>query len=201
MKTIRSIAVAFVFAALFAVSSFAQTTPASGGRIVVIDTAAFADAKNGITKFVNAQNALDNEFKPVQTKLDGMIANYQKLGNEIKTLQEQISKPNSPIKPETVQSKIEEYQRMETAIKRESEDAKANYARRQQAVLGPIMQDIGKAMEDFAKQKGYSVILDSAKLYDAGIILVQGDDKADVTKEFIAFYNSRPSTTATTTPK
>lgn len=199
MKTIRSIAVGFIFAALFAVSAFAQTAPTTGaGKIVVINTAAFDD-KAGITKYVNGMNALETEFKPVQTKLDGMVANYQKLGKEIETLRGELQKPNSPIKPETVQAKIDEYQKMEINIKREQEDAKVNFARRQQAVMGPILQDIGKAMSDFAKQKGYSMILDSAKLYEAGIILVEGDDKADVTKEFITFYNARPATTATTT--
>ena len=54
-----------------------------------------------------------------------------------------------------------------------------------------------KAMQDFTKQKGYSLILDGAKLEEAGI-LIGFDDKYDITKEFITFYNSRPATTATT---
>lgn len=203
MKIIRSIAVAFVFAALFAVSAFAQTTPAtqpsSGtGKIVMINTAAFDD-KAGITKYVNAMTSLETEFKPLQTELDGMVNKYQTLGKEIQSLQEQIQKPNSPIKPESVQAKIEEYQTLEVSIKRKQEDAQRRFAARRDQVLGPIMQDIGKAMDDFAKKNGYSVILDSSKLYEAGILLVQVDEKADVTKEFITFYNARPATTATTT--
>lgn len=202
MKIIRSVAVAFVFAALFASSAFAQTTPATGGtgKIVIINTAAFDD-KAGITKFVNAMNSLETEFKPVQTELEGMAANFQKLGNEIKSLQEQMQTKNSPIKPESVQAKIDEYQTMELSIKRKQEDAQRRFEARRQQVVGPILQDIGKALDDFAKQKGYSVILDSAKLFEAGILLAQVDEKADVTKEFITFYNARPATTASTTPK
>lgn len=200
MKIIRSVAVAFVFAALFAISAFAQTTPATGGsgKIVIINTAAFDD-KTGITKYVSAMDALEKEFTPVKTELDTMLANFQKLGNEIKSLQEQMQKPNSPIKPESVQAKVDEYQTMEVNIKRKQEDGQRRFEARRQQVMGPILQDIGKAMEDFAKQKGYSVILDSAKLYEAGILLVQADEKSDVTKEFITFYNARPATTATTT--
>jgi Skp family chaperone for outer membrane proteins len=203
MKIIRSIAVAFVFAALFAVSAFAQTTPPTTGgtgKIVIINTAMFDD-KAGITKYVNAMNSLETEFKPLQTELDGMVTKYQTLGKELQILQEQIQKSNSPIKPESLQAKIEEHQTLEVNIKRKQEDAQRRFGARRDQILGPIMQDIGKAMEEFAKQKGYSIILDSAKLYEANILLVQVDEKADVTKEFIAFYNARPATTATTTPK
>ena len=40
--------------------------------------------------------------------------------------------------------------------------------------------------------------MDGGKLEEAGI-LMGFDDKYDVTKEFIAFYNARPAGTATTT--
>jgi len=54
----------------------------------------------------------------------------------------------------------------------------------------------------FAKQKGFGLILDGAKLEGAGLILAVDLTKVDVTKEFITFYNARPAGTAsTTTPK
>jgi len=65
-------------------------------------------------------------------------------------------------------------------------------------VMGPILQDIGRAMDDFAKQKGFALILDAAKLEGAGLILAVDLAKVDVTKEFITFFNARPATTATT---
>jgi hypothetical protein len=40
------------------------------------------------------------------------------------------------------------------------------------------------------------------KLEQAGLLLGIGDDKIDVTKDFIAFYNARPAgTAAAATPK
>ncbi|MBX7170811.1 MAG: hypothetical protein K1X72_07625, partial [Pyrinomonadaceae bacterium] len=62
-------------------------------------------------------------------------------------------------------------------------------------------QDIYKAVQEFSKQKGYMMILDIGKMADADIVMAL-DEKADVTKDFITFYNARPATTATTsTPK
>ena len=64
--------------------------------------------------------------------------------------------------------------------------------------MGPLHQDIGKAMQDYANQKGFDLILDAAKLDNAGLILAFNPAKVDVTKDFITFYNARPATTATT---
>ena len=65
--------------------------------------------------------------------------------------------------------------------------------------MGPIRQEIGKALQDYAKQKGIALILDAAKLDGAGLILAFDPERVDVTRDFITFFNARPATTATTT--
>ncbi|HLM01287.1 MAG TPA: OmpH family outer membrane protein [Pyrinomonadaceae bacterium] len=205
MKTFRSIAASLFFAAaLFTVSAFAQTTPtqpaAGVGRIVTINTAAFEDTKAGITRYVNAMTALDNEFKPAYTELQTMGTRLQTLQKQYNDLYAEAQKPNSPIKPEALQAKLDEIQGIQVEFKRKQEDAKLKFERRQAVVMGPVMQDIMKAISDFTKQKGYGLVLDAAKLDNAGIILGWDEAKIDVTKEFIVFYNARPATTAVTTP-
>ena len=65
----------------------------------------------------------------------------------------------------------------------------------------PVTSDILKAVQDFAKQKGYVAVLDISMLDQAHAILAL-DPSADITKEFIVFYNARPNSTATTaTPR
>jgi Skp family chaperone for outer membrane proteins len=201
MRRVSVIAASFVFAALFAASAIAQA-PAAGAqtatfKMAVIDTGAFG-GKDGITRYNAAYTALENEFKPLQTEIDGMVTKYNALGNEIKTLQQQIADNKVPVDQKTLQAKVDEFQNLETNIKRKQEDAKARLERRQPAVVGPIQQEIGKALQDFAKQKGYALILDIARLDNAGLILAFDQAKVDVTKEFIAFFNARPATTATT---
>jgi Skp family chaperone for outer membrane proteins len=199
MKRFSFIAASFIFAAIAAVSAFGQTPaqPAAPFRMAVIDTGAF-DAKDGITRYSTAMNALEAEFKPLQTKIEGMITRYNALGAEIKKLQDQANAGTVPVDPKAAQAKVEEYQNLELAIKREQEDAKNKAARREPQVMGPIRQEIGNALQDFAKQKGYALILDAAKLDGAGLILAFDAAKVDVTKEFITFFNARPATTATT---
>lgn len=199
MRRISVLAAVFAFAALFSVSASAQgaAQPAMP-KIAVINTAAF-DGKEGLTRYNNAMDGLEKEFAPVQTKIQGMVTRYQTLAQEIKKLQDAASAPNAPpIDRNAAQTKVTEYENLEKSIKREEEDAKANFARRQQAVMGPLLQDIGKAMQDYANQKGYDLILDAAKLDNAGLILAFNPAKVDVTKDFVTFYNARPAGAATT---
>ncbi len=207
MNTFRLIAACFVFAAVFAISGFAQTTGAAQtvgvSKIVVVDTTLFGgtDEKGtgGIAKYVSAFNALNGEFAVVQKDLDDTAAKLQTMQKEIQTLQATAAAGNTiPIKQEAAQAKVDAFQALQVDYKRKQEDAKAKYERRQEQIMGPVMQDIGKALQAFTTQKGYGIVFDSAKLFNANVILGLDESKVDVTKEFIIFYNTRPGTTATT---
>ncbi len=193
MKTFRLIAASLFVAALFTATAFAQAAqPGSTGKIAFINTQAFDAATGGIPRITSAMNSIDTEFKPVDAELQTMVTKYQGLQKEIATLTEQARKPNSPVGESTVRAKNVELARLELDIKSKQGDAAARLQTRRAALLGPVLQDIGKAIEEFSKQKGYMLILDIAKMADAGLILAL-DDKADVTKDFIAFYNTRPA--------
>lgn len=204
MKRFSLIAVCFIFTAVFSLSAFGQVPAATTatGKVGLVNVNAFADEKSGITKFRTALGSLDSEFKVVNDELKVMQTRYQALAAEIQKLQ-QPAPANVPQKtdPAVLASKVEEAQNLEINIKRKQEDGKAKYERRYQQVVGPVFGDIIKALNDYAKQKGYAVIFDGAKLEESGI-LMGFDDKYDVTKDFVVFYNSRPAGTATTaTPK
>jgi outer membrane protein len=195
MKTLRLFAASFFVAAIFAVSAFAQAA-APAAKIGVINTMAFDDAKAGITKYTNAMNTLEGEFKIVNNELQTMVTRYQTMQKEIQGLQEQAQKGTVPVNQTAIQTKIDDYGKLEREIKFKQEDAKAKFESRRATLLGPVLQDIGKAIQEFSKKNGYTLILDIAKLAEADLILSM-DEKADVTKEFITFYNARPATTAT----
>ena len=204
MKTFRSIAAAFVFAAIFAISASAQVpvAPAAPSKLAVINTQAF-DTDKGIAKYVTAMNALETELKPDITALQTISNRLQALQTELEGYQKTLAATPDPKVPvanqdkirATAQTKYDEFQNLQTEFKRKQEDYKAKAERREAAVMGPIRQDIGNALQDFAKKNGYSMIFDAAKLDGAGLLLAF-DEKYDATKDFITFYNSRPAATA-----
>lgn len=194
MKTFRLIAVSAFFAAIFAVSALAQTAT---NKIGLINTQAFDDDKAGITKYVAALNSLETEFKPTFTELQTLGTKIQALQKEIEALQKQVQEGKVPVNQATVNAKLEEYDKLTREYKFKEEDAKARYQRREAAVMGPIRQDIGNAIQEFTKKNGYLLIFDPSK--DQTGFLLGLDEAADITKQFIVFYNARPATTATVT--
>lgn len=195
MKRSIFIALALVFVSTFASSAMAQ----AAGRIGWINTSMFDDDKDGIKKYVNAANAIDLEFKPRVTEL-------QTIASRINTIKDELAKMTAnaavPVNQQTIAAKQEEAGRLQREGEFKQKELEAAVAKRKDVLLGPIMEDIGKAIDEFAKTKGYSVILDPSKLFQAGVLL-SFDPTADVTKEFIAFYNAKPNTatTGTTPPK
>jgi len=195
MKTFRLVAVSAFLAAIFAVSAFAQTT---AGKIGLINTQAFDEDKTGITKYVAALNSLETEFKPTFTELQTLGTTVQALQKELQGYQDIVSKGGKvPISEADIQKKLESLDKMQREYKFKEEDAKSRYQRREVAVMGPIRQDIGNAIQEFTKKNGYVLIIDLSK--DQTGIILGLDETADVTKQFITFYNARPATTATVT--
>jgi Skp family chaperone for outer membrane proteins len=190
MKRIGLLALVAIFTAIITASAQAQGT----GKIGWIDTGMFDDAKDGIKKYVAAGTALDLEFKPRFTELQGIAAKINTLKDELAKMG---SNPAVPVNQQAVAAKQEEAQRLQREGEFKQKELQAAVEKRQEVLLGPIRADIGKAIEEYAKQKGYSAILDWTKLAQAGVLL-SFDQTADITKDFITFYNARPTTTATT---
>jgi Skp family chaperone for outer membrane proteins len=202
MKRISLAAACLTFAAIFAGSAMAQAgaAPAGAGKIGIVVVEEFAADKGGITKYKAALTALDKEFEPLNTKLRTAAARYQTLGQEIEKLRTPPAAgvPVAATNQTQLQSKVEELQNLEKQIKRDQEDAKVQYEKRSATVVGPIYSDIMKALNEYAKQKGYAVIFDGVKL-DQAQILLGLDEKYNVTQDFITFYNARPAGAATAT--
>jgi Skp family chaperone for outer membrane proteins len=192
MKKFNLAALGLLFAAVFAVSASAQA-PAAAGKIGLVDTGAFFDDKPGagIPKLKNAVNSVNAEFKTVNDNLTALSTQYKTKVDEYNKLK------SSTVPVSDLDDKAIAIQDLETKIKRDQEDAKRRYDIRMGQVVDPINQDIVKALSEYARSKGYAVILDGAKLEQAGVLL-GFDDKYDVTKDFITYYNARPATAATT---
>jgi Skp family chaperone for outer membrane proteins len=191
----------FIAFGLFAVAFLVQSASAQGataqqGRIGWIDTAVFADEKEGITRFVNAFKALGNEAQPREKELIDLQNKIGAIAEDLRKMQN--AAPNVPINQQEAIRKQDEGGRLQRELEFKKKDYDVFIERRGMELLGPINQDIGRAIQDFAKQKGYSVVLDVDKLAQAGLIL-HLDPTADITKEFIEFYNKRPAGAATAT--
>jgi Skp family chaperone for outer membrane proteins len=205
MKIDRLIA-AFAFVLAVAVSPvLAQTRPAAPaatppqsstagvpeGRIALIYSEAFFQEKTGIARFMVLFNTLNREFLPRQTELQGMQKRIETLTNEVN----QAQAAASVVDPKSIQLKIDQLETLKTDLKRKGEDAQAAYNRRKQEIFSPLQEEIGKALEAYAKARNINVIIDGT-----AVPLVYAADALDITRAFINEFNSKNPATAAVAP-
>jgi Skp family chaperone for outer membrane proteins len=203
MKTFRAIAAVAFLAAISAGSVLAQpkpNTPAGPApstqtgnvpetKIALVNTDDFMDEKAGIARLVAAAKRVDGEFQPRRT--------------ELQTLQQQIEKATADLQkaqtlqdPKVTAQQADKIEGMKTDLKRKGEDAQAAYQKRLQEVLGPVYDDIGKALDIYAKAHGITLILDVTKIQG----IVSASESLDITKSFITEFNSKNPATASLAP-
>ena len=165
-------------------------------KVAVIYSEEFQNPKTGIARFNATKNRLVGEFADRQKKLDDMAAKIKQLPDEITNLQQQAAK-GTPIAPQTIQAKIDQLDQLKKQATRETEDGQALYQKRSQELFGPLQEDVGKALEAFAKARGITMILDGSQ-----IPLLYAAESVDITKAFISDYNIKnPAAAAVTPPK
>ncbi|HEX7332160.1 MAG TPA: OmpH family outer membrane protein [Pyrinomonadaceae bacterium] len=210
MKIVRSFAaVALLTAAAFCVSAQQQrpaqprpTTPAApqatapqttaavpDSKMAMIYSDAFLDPKTGIARYNSIAGTLTREFQPREAELQALQTKITTLGKEIEDTQS-VADPNA------IRQKREQLTQMQTEFKRKGEDAQAAYNKRRQEIFLPLQTDIQKALEAFAKARGITVIVDGSQ-----VPVIYAADSIDITRAFIADFNSKnPATASVTQP-
>jgi len=165
------------------------TVPES--KIALIYSDAFLDAKTGIARFNTLVTTLNREFQPRQTELQTMQQRITTLTNEVN----QAQAASSVVDPKSIQAKIDTLEQLKKDYQRKGEDAQAAYNKRRTDIFQPLQDDIGKALEAYAKARNINVIIDGSQ-----VPLVYAAETIDITRAFINEYNSRNPATAAVTP-
>ncbi|HSE34365.1 MAG TPA: OmpH family outer membrane protein [Pyrinomonadaceae bacterium] len=174
------------------------TPPAASGqmptaKMAVIYTDMFLDAKTGIAKFTTLVNKLNGEFQKIKDEITAMQQRATALETEINKLRD--APAGTPIDQRSLQAKIDQLEQLKKDTQRKAEDAQAAYNRRRQELFAPLQDEIGKALEAFAKARGITAIIDAAQ-----VPLLYAAENIDITRAFIAEFNSKNPATAVTTP-
>jgi Skp family chaperone for outer membrane proteins len=211
MKIVRMLAASAIFAAIATLPAYAQATrpvattatppratasPAPNTtsaavpdtKIAFVNTEAFADEKDGISRFVIALQTLGREFKPKQDELVGMQNRMRQIATDIETL-----KKAPAVSDASIQAKQDDGERLQREFEYKQKDYEALSQRRYREVVGPVSVDIGKELDAFRKDRGLTIILDVTKLLPA---ILSAKEEMDITRPFITYYNSKNPVTA-----
>ena len=163
------------------VSTTALLVLATLGFSAAAGAAAAADVKVGVInmgvllqKSPQAQNATAEMTKKFDARKKDLIAEQ----DEIKNLQDELSKNGATMTASQVQdaqSRLDEKQR---DFSRKSGDFQDDYNMERNAQLSKLQQDVMKATQEFAQSQKYSLILAEGVAY--------ADNSVDVTDQVLA---------------
>jgi Skp family chaperone for outer membrane proteins len=162
-------------------------------KIAIINTNEFMDPKTGILKFTTVLNKLNGEFQKTKDDLTALNNRGQALETEINKLRD--APAGTPIDQPALQAKIDQLEQLKKDIQRRSEDAQNAYNKRRDELFQPLQIEIGNALEAFAKARGINVVIDGA-----AVPLLYFAENTNITRAFIADFNSKNPATAAATP-
>ena len=172
-----------------AATPIANSAAVPNSRIALIDTSVFGDEKNGIYRYVDAAKSVEAEFKTRSDEVQNLQNRLNGLANEIQTLSK------APVVDQkTIQAKQQQGQTLQAEWKTKKDRLDEDISKRAEQVIAPISSQIGAAMDQFARQRGVTMTLDTSKLLPAILTAVPA---IDLTQAFIADFNSKNPRTGT----
>ncbi|HEY9006941.1 OmpH family outer membrane protein [Ohtaekwangia sp.] len=181
--------VLLVVLGLGAIASYAQTASKIG----------YADVDYIFSQMPEAKQ-IDADLKSLQTQLKNQI------DSKVQEFQKKLADYNAAIQantmPDAVRANTErELQQLQQNIEKLQQDAQTNLQNKQTQLMDPVYKKVGKAIEDTAKENGFTFILNQ-QIGGLDVILY-GDEKMDISDLVLKKMGVTPKpagTTTTTTP-
>ncbi|MDH4027301.1 MAG: OmpH family outer membrane protein [Nitrospirota bacterium] len=146
-----------------------------------------ADMKIGYVDLNKALNTSETGKKAVKV-LEDMVRAKQKFidqkGDDIKKLDEELSKQSSVLNPETLKEKQEERDRLMRDYQRMVKDSQDEIQKKQTGLMQDIIKEMRQVVHELGKKEGYSLILERS---ESGILYIP--DNLDLTDKLIQQFN------------
>jgi Skp family chaperone for outer membrane proteins len=161
----------------------AADVPVPPSRIALIDTTMFVDEKKGIFRYIDAVKSIQPQFAAANAELVSLQTRINTIIEDIRKLR---AAPQADAR--AIQTKQEEGTRLQQDWNMKKQRFDEDYSKKYQEVTGPLSEQIGKAMDQFARDRGITMTLDFSKLLPAMLTALPA---VDVTDSFIADFNRK----------
>ena len=184
----------FVLPALFVVSALAQTgnaaAPANQTGAPKIGIINIQEAILATNEGQRDFSALQKKFEPKQTELNA-------LNKEIEGLKSQLQTQGDKLNEEARNSLMKNIDTKTKSLQRQAEDAQGDFQNQQGEIANRIGGKIMDVIDKYAKQNGYTVILDASNQQSP--ILWAGANTV-ITKDIVDAYNAQSGVAAPAAP-
>jgi len=161
---------------LAAVSVLPAQTPAESGKVGIINV------QNALVSTKDGQKAaaeLEAKANPKRKELEAKQA-------EINSLQDQLQKGQNTLSESSKQSLARDLDRKTKNLKRDAEDAEAEWNQDQQKVLQQLGQRVMAVVDKYAKDNGYTLVLDVSSPQTP---VLYASNTVDITKDVVELYD------------
>jgi Skp family chaperone for outer membrane proteins len=146
-----------------------------------INSAVFISEQAGIKQLIRVGKELELEFGNQQSELALQNEKLRTIVAELNKLQ------TSGATNEVLQAKQDEGLKLQADLQAKQQAFQAAVQQAQQLKQTPVITEMDKAMDAFAKERDLGLILDVAKLGNA---VVSASTAIDVTADFVTYYNA-----------
>jgi outer membrane protein len=164
MRTLLSI----VFSVVAFAGAFAQAQPAA-------QKIGYADWDRIFSQLPEFKQ-IDSELKAHRTQLESQMEAKQK---ELQTKYEVFQKLPATTPDAIRADKQRELEALQASLQKFSQDAQTSLQNKQESLMEPVFTKVGKAIEEVAKENGYSFII-NPQLLQGGDILLFSEPKYDI---------------------
>jgi outer membrane protein len=147
-------------------------------------------AQSGKIGYVDVKKIFDNYDEAKKTEeafkkeVDEAQKNLDKLQEEVKKMQEDYEKKKGMMKPDEQTKKENELKVKIQELSKKWMETKQKLDDRGKELENQIFEDIKKAIADYAKKNGFSMVVDSR-------LILYGESAVDLTNEVIKLLNKK----------
>ncbi|HXS76409.1 MAG TPA: OmpH family outer membrane protein [Terracidiphilus sp.] len=166
----------------------ATTTAAAGPvKIAII---AFQPAVAQTNEGQRAFSDLQKKYQPKQTQLKALSDEIDKLTKDLQAQADKLSDTERAARAKTIDDKKKQ-------LERNAEDAQNDFQNEMNELYGSLAQKVFDVLNDYAKQHGYTLVLDIAQQQNPVLFAT---DSINITKPVIEAYNAKSGVPAPATP-
>jgi outer membrane protein len=195
-----------VLALAMSTAAMAQTAPAAPAASTPASAATASDGGSGIKiGIVDVQQAIINtnegarDFEALQKKFEPKKNELTGLNTEVENLKKQLNTQGDKMNEDARANLVKSIETKQKSLQRSAEDAQNEFQQQQNEVAQRILQKMAPVIDKYAKENGFTLLLDSSNPWPQGPLLwaTQG---VDVTKPVVDAYNAQSGVPAPPKP-
>lgn len=196
----RSLAFVLMLASGFALSAAAQTPAATHAGAAPAAKAPAGPAKIAVIAFqiaVAQTNEGQRDFADLEKKFNPKREELKALSDQVDTMTKQLQSDAAKLTDAQRQAQASAIDAKKKQLDRNSEDAQSDFQQQMQNIYNALASKVYDVMENYAQQKGYTLVLDISSLQTP---VLYANAATNITKDVVDAYNAKSGVPAPAAP-